>query len=193
MKSINYFYDMVKISNISLLGYTFKDESVKDEIISKIPHMEIGEVDSSFSFKKYLRDQKLNYLFGDINQDDVIRSFVLDINNICPKYLVDKNKLISETIDSIRESLYSCQISYNLIITCPIFRANSNYDINSFVGGSSPIYTSDFACVLVGNNELKIVKNRHEFDHVETVTDNRKISLDNLKDYTYICDYENCQ
>ena len=63
MEDISYFFNILEKSDISLLGYTFKNERIKDEIISKIPHVEIKEIDSSFSFRSYLRNEKLNHLF----------------------------------------------------------------------------------------------------------------------------------
>ena len=61
MEDISYFFNTLEISDISLLGFHFKNERIKDEIISKIPYVEIEEIDSSFSFKTYLRDEKLKY------------------------------------------------------------------------------------------------------------------------------------
>lgn len=195
MEDISYFFNILEKSDISLLGYTFKNERVKDEIISKIPHVEIQEIDSSFSFKNYLRDEKLKYLFegSDMSDIKVPKWFVLDINNITSKLLINKSKLIRTTLEGIRSDMYSRpsfsaypeKPFYKLIITCPLQRTSSDFDINSFSGGSTPIYISDFVCAINDNNNLNVLKNRHD--------DDKKISLGGLKDYTYICNYENCQ
>ena len=50
---IDYLFDLLKQSDISLLGYTFKQERLKDEIISKLPHVVNHEIYSSFYFKSF--------------------------------------------------------------------------------------------------------------------------------------------
>jgi hypothetical protein len=193
MKNINYFFETLNKSDISLLGYSFKNERIKDEIISKIPHVEIQEIDSSFSFKTYLRDEKLKYLFdGSVKLNTKVpKWFVLDINNITSKLLIDKAKLIKEVLNNIRKDMYSGTYGieepfYKLLITCTLQKTISDFDINtSFIGGNTPIYISDFVCS-INDNSLHVMKNRHDYD-------NHKISLGGLKDFTYICDYENCQ
>jgi hypothetical protein len=197
MEDISYFFNILEKSDISLLGYSFKNERVKDEIISKIPHVEIEEIDSSFSFKTYLRDEKLKYLFDGPGKSDskVPKWFVLDINNICPGRSQDldfgmKPKLIRSILEGIRSDMYSeiypQKPFYRLLITCPLQRTSSDFDIHSFSSGSTPLYISDFVCAIADNsNCLQVMKNRHDND--------KKISLGGLKDYTYICNYENCQ
>ena len=196
MEDISYFFNNLEKSDISLLGYTFKNERVKDEIISKIPHVEIQEIDSSFSFKNYLRDEKLKYLFegSDMSDIKVPKWFVLDINNITSKLLINKVKLIKEVLNNIRRYMYSDTYGieepfYKLLITCPLNTkkiSSSDFDINSFIGGNTPIYISDFVCTINDNNSLLVLKNRHD-------DNDKKISLGGLKDYTYIYNYENCQ
>ena len=190
MEDISYFFNILEKSDISLLGYTFKDERIKDEIISKIPHVEIKEIDSSFSFSSYLRNEKLNHLFEEGNLPNLnVKWFVLDINNITSKLLIDKVKLIREVIENIRKDMYSGAYSertiqnpfYKILITCPLntkFSSSGDPDINSFSCGNTPIYVSDFVCTINDNNSLRVLsvlKNRHD--------DYKKISLGNLKDY----------
>ena len=193
MEDISYFFNILEKSDISLLGYTFKNERVKDEIISKIPHVEIQEIDSSFSFKNYLRDEKLKYLFegSDMSDIKVPKWFVLDINNITSKLLINKVKLIKEVLNNIRRYMYSDTYGiedpfYKLIITCPLQKTSSDFDIHSFSGGNTPIYISDFVCAINDDKGLFVMKNRHD-------DNDKKISLGGLKDYTYIYNYENCQ
>ena len=185
MEDISYFFNILEKSDISLLGYTFKNERVKDEIISKIPHVEIKEIDSSFSFRSYLRNEKLNHLFEEGNlPNSNVKWFVLDINNITSKLLIDKAKIIREVIENIRKDMYSGTGNftekpfYNLLITCPLHKnvLLNDYDINSFIGGNTPIYISDFVCTINDNNSLRVLKNRHDDNE-------KKISLGNLKDY----------
>ena len=160
MEDISYFFNILEKSDISLLGYTFKDERIKDEIISKIPHVEIKEIDSSFSFRSYLRNEKLNHLFEESNlPNSNAKWFVLDINNITSKLLIDKVKLIREVIENIRKDMWLDNDPetplYKLLITCPLNTkkiSSSDFDINSFIGGNTPIYISDFVCTINDNN-----------------------------------------
>jgi hypothetical protein len=194
MENIDYFFNILEKSDISLLGYSFKNERVKDEIISKIPHVEIQEIESSFSFRSYLRNEKLNHLFEEGNlPNSNAKWFVLDINNITSKLLIDKVKIIRNVLNNIREDMYSGTYLetpfYKLLITCPLntnISSSGDFDIHSFSGGSTPIYISDFVCTINDDNSLNVIKNRHD-------DNDKKISLGGLKDYTYIYNYENCQ
>ena len=51
--------NLIKKSDFTLVGYTFKDERIKDELLSNFNYVEIEEVNSSFSFKSFLRDLKI--------------------------------------------------------------------------------------------------------------------------------------
>ena len=99
-------------------------------------------------------------------------------------------KLIRSILEGIRSDMYSETYTqkpfYKLLITCPLQRTSSDFDVNSFSGGSTPIYISDFVCAINDDKSLFVMKNRHDYN-------DKKISLGGLKDYTYICNYENCQ
>jgi hypothetical protein len=60
MKTLNDLFDLVKQSDVTLIGYTFRDERIKDELISNFNYIDVGQIDSSFSLKSFLRDLKLN-------------------------------------------------------------------------------------------------------------------------------------
>lgn len=188
---IDYLFDLLKQSNVSLLGYTFKQERLKDEIISKLPHVVITEVDSSFSFKSFLRDLKLQSVLetGDtLNNPEYI---VLDLNDIrhSSKNLGGRLTQIKNIIEKIREDMYSVseKPSYKLLILTTLYNSGTNtdkFDILNFSGGSHPIYMSDLALVM-RENSIKVVKNRFGNDG-----DDILISFDKLKEYNYICNYE---
>jgi hypothetical protein len=191
-EDISYFFNILEKSDISLLGYSFKYERIKDELISKIPHVEIKEIGPSFSFKSYLRNEKLNHLFenSDLPNSNV-KWFVLDINEIraSSSDLGTRQKQIKDVIIKIREDMYSGTYPdkpfYKLLILSTMYNSSSDFDINNFTGGSTPLYMSDFVSI-IKDGYLEVFKNR--FDDNE-----KKISLDKLKNYTYICNYENCQ
>ena len=82
MKNIEYFFELIQKSDISLLGYRFKQERLKDEIISKLPHLVVPEINSSFSFKSFLRDLKLQSILETSDTVNNPEYLVLDLNNI---------------------------------------------------------------------------------------------------------------
>jgi hypothetical protein len=195
MKNIEYFFELIQKSDISLLGYRFKQERLKDEIISKLPHLVVPEIDSSFSFKSFLRDLKIKSILetGDtVNNPEYL---VLDLNEIRFKsdYLGDRQNQIGNIINKIREDLYSNYSDvypqtppYKLLILTSLYSSGKNVDdasITNFKGGSKPIYVSDVVIVME-EESMKVIKNRFDDNNID-------ISYNKLKDYNYICNYEN--
>jgi hypothetical protein len=189
MKDIDYLFDLFKQSDFSLLGYRFKQERLKDEIISKLPHMVVPEIDSSFSFKSFLRDLKLQSI---LETGETVKNpeyIVLDLNNIRFKsdVLGSRQIQIGDILNKIREDMYSgSKIPYKLLILTTLYSSGKNVDgvsITNFSGGSKPIYMSDIS-VVMQEESMKIIKNR--FDHNDI-----DVSYEKLKDYNYICNYEN--
>jgi len=193
MLDISYFYKSIDNSDISLLGYNFKNERVKDEIISKISHYEIKEIDSSFSFRQLIRNQKLDNVLNSTPSKE-ISHLILDLKNIkFSKNVLSRKQHIDDTISLLREEMYS-QVSsslfksndfpnFRLLILSPLNSFASKETMFNFVGGNTTLYVSDFASV-VREDSLEILKNRFEYNTVN------KISLENLKNYHYICNYE---
>ena len=199
MKNIEYFFELIQKSDISLLGYRFKQERLKDEIISKLPHLVVPEIDSSFSFKSFLRDLKLQSILEtgySVNNPEYL---VLDLNNISIdsfkwKDLGGRQNQIGNIINKIRQDLYSNFSSgypqippYKLLILTSLYSSGmKNVDdanITNFTGGNKPIYVSDVAIVME-EESMKVIKNRFDDNNID-------ISYNKLKDYNYICNYEN--
>lgn len=193
MLDISYFYKSIDNSDISLLGYNFKNERIKDEIISKISHYEIKEIDSSFSFRQLIRNQKLDNVLNNTPSKE-ISHLVLDLGNI--KFsgnVLSRKRHIDDTIDLLRKEMYSQNPSslfkpddfpnYRLLLLSPLNSIASKENMFNFVGGNTTLYICDFASV-IHKDSLEILKNRFEYNKVN------KISLDNLKNYHYICNYE---
>lgn len=202
MKDISYIFDLLKKSDVSLLGYRFKQERIKDEIISKLPHLVVPEIDSSFSFKSFLRDLKLESILETGESVKNPEYLVLDLNDIRTSSnpgifksddLGGRQRQIGNIIDKIRSDMYSEYSGvypqtppYKLLMLTSLYSSGKNVDdvnITNFSGGSQPIYTSDVAIVM-GEESMKVIKNR--FDHNDI-----DISYDKLKEYNYICNYEN--
>ena len=171
------------------MGYRFKQERLKDEIISKLPHLVVPEINSSFSFKSFLRDLKLQSILetGDtVNNPEYL---VLDLNNIKfdTKDLGSRQTQIKNIINKVREDMFHPEtIHYKLLIFSSLYSSGKNFDddsITNFSGGSQPIYMSDVAIVMQ-EESMKVIKNRFDDNNID-------ISYNKLKDYNYICNYEN--
>ena len=159
--------DLIKKSDFTLLGYTSLDERIKDEIISNFNYVEIKEVNSSFSFKSFLRDLKLESILESKNTPEYI---LLDLSNIrMPKgELIDKPKIIRSLCFKLKEDIYS-EFSgfpsiphFKIILTTCLYKSGVNSegrDINNFKDGPSPIYTSDLV-LSIFDKKIKIIKNR---------------------------------
>lgn len=200
MKNTEYFFELIKKSDISLLGYRFNQERLKDEIISKLPHMVVPEIDSSFSFKSFLRDLKLKSI---LETGETVKNpeyLVLDLNNIRFKSddLFGRQRQIGNILNKIRDDMYSEPFQlpnkfpdfvppYKLLILTTLYSSGlKNVDdanITNFSGGSEPIYISDVAIVMK-EESMKVIKNRFDDNNID-------ISYNKLKDYNYICSYEN--
>lgn len=184
MKKIEYFFELIQKSNVSLLGYRFNQERLKDEIISKLPHLVVPEIDSSFSFKSFLRDLKLKSI---LETGETVKNpeyLVLDLNEIRFKSddLGSRQRQIRNILDKIREDMYSgSDIPYKLLILTSLYSSGKNVDdvsITNFSGGSEPIYMSDVAIVM-GEESMKVIKNRFDDNGID-------IYYNKLEDYNYV-------
>jgi hypothetical protein len=193
MKSIEYFFELIQKSDISLLGYRFKQERLKDEIISKLPHLVVPEINSSFSFKSFLRDLKLQSILETGETVNNPEYLVLDLNNVSIdnfkwKDLGGRQNQIGNILNKIREDMYSgTELPYKLLILTSLYSSGlknvDDVNITNFSGGSKPIYISDVAIVMQ-EESMKVLKNRFDDNNID-------ISYNKLKDYNYICNYEN--
>lgn len=198
MKPINKIFEYLKESNLTMIGYKYQDERIKDEFISKLPHIEIFEFDSSFSvmsaLKRTIRDKKIgsvldgeefsntNFLVVDLGNFSMSKSE--DSNESLSVWTFERSRHISEFVGQMRKEVL--ETKYSLIILSPVnstMESALGNDIPSFSGGNRSIYMADMVYVIEGR-KIKIIKNRFDSDNIT-------ISLDNLKDYKYICSYEN--
>ena len=154
----NKFYELINISRVTLIGYTFKDEKLKDELISSISYIDIGELDSSFSIKSIIRDIKLDQVLGFKNKK--ITHILFDTNNINTKPIngIDVNRYTKQK--QIFEYLRKVSVDENLnIILVSSLNKNIVTNTTNFIGGQTGLYISDVA-VTLDNSKIKIIKNR---------------------------------
>jgi hypothetical protein len=158
--------NLIKESDFTLIGYTHRDEIIKDELVSNFNYVEIEEINSSFSFKSFLRDLKLESLLENksVKNPEYI---LLDINNI---RFIDRDRLglITFVVENLRSLLYTDysgfpeKPQFKIILTSSLYRSAINSEsqnINNFSGGSGPIYVSDLVLTII-DGKIKIIKNR---------------------------------
>jgi hypothetical protein len=153
----NKFYELINKSRVTLIGYTFKDEKLKDELISPISYIDIGEVNSSFSIKSIIRDIKLDRILGFENRK--ITHILFDTNNISTDIKLNgidrytKQKQIFEYLKQV-----SVDENFNIILVSSL---NKNIVGNktTFIGGQTGLYISDVAITL-DNSKINLIKNR---------------------------------
>ena len=187
--NIDTFYNLLNESTISLLGYTFKEERLKDELVSKIPHYKVSEIDSSFDLKSFVRDLKIKSILEDKYLNE-IKYIVLDVNVLRNNIRLNKigvSQLNKTRIDiSISSELGSLinkvgfqfyETGYKLLLTSPLNKSiSNNKDIFNFIGGNKSIYMSDVVFT-IESDKINIFKNRH--------SDEKQISIKGLIEYNY--------
>lgn len=180
---INKLYDQINKSNLTLIGYSYKDEMIKDKLISKLNPYSIESITDGFSLTSYIRNIKINEV---LSSDSYYGSkfLVVDTSVISTPSKgnvfvgVSKAKFLRKLSEDLKVS--SKLLGYRPIMTAPLYQSVS-YDngIHNFSGGSGPMYASDL--VITFNNKkskLQVIKNRND--------DNFDISYDELKKFLYI-------
>jgi hypothetical protein len=183
MKPLNDLFDLVKQSDVTLIGYTFRNEKIKDELISNFNYIDVGQIDSSFSFKSFLRDLKLkSILETGVKKPDYI---LLDIGNIPLKNndaLYGRQKFIRTFVEDFSQiytdySGFPAKPQFKIILTTSLYRSGMNSDgndINNFSGGSAPLYVSDLVFT-ISNDKIKVIKNRFGMDGDEILYNTKQI------------------
>jgi hypothetical protein len=191
MRNIDKFFSLLNSSVISLIGYTFKDERLKDELLSKIPHIKVSNIDSSFNLKSIIRDVKLDSIISD-GELEIPKFIVIDILDIRKSIYNSRSNYNTDFNLNIQQHLFSMihkigfdffETEFKLIFTSPMNKTieDNNFENMSFLGGNKPIYLSDVVFRL-DNNKISVLKNRHDDDIKE-------ISTEGLRKFNYICNY----
>ena len=166
MKPLKDLCNLIEESKFTLIGYTFRDERVKDELISNFNYVEIKEIDSSFSFKSFLRNEKLNHILDSGKKFDYI---LLDLNNILPTSY-DPSKVFSRVgfiknvLEKLRERIWvEGEPQYKIIVTSPVNKNLENDEFAKKWGDLGPIYMADLVVVIKGQT-ARVIKNRNGSD-----------------------------
>lgn len=152
---------LIERSKITTIGYNLVDERIKDELISNFNCVEIKEIDSSFSFKSFLRNQKLNHILEGINYSKYI---LVDLNEITPPYdggpqKWDKLSFMKIFLNDLRLSILDTD--YKIILTSTLYKSGSGSLTLS--SGDYPTLTSNLV-LTIEKDIAKVIKNRVDFN-----------------------------
>lgn len=170
--NIDDIYKLIEKSNLTLIGYTYKVERIKDIFISKLnPHC----IDYPISIQSHLRDIKIDEILT--NRDHIFSRYVVfDLNNVPISSLFDKPKLIREISEKMRSE--SIKNGYRCIMTSPMHHQSSDERNLNFIGGISSLYTCDLA-IRFNTDDIEIIKSRYTDSGI-------RISYDELENFSYI-------
>jgi hypothetical protein len=185
MNSVEDLFDLVKQSDVTLIGYTFRNERIKDELISNFNYVDVGQIDWSFSLRSFLRNLKLNSILENdsVKKPDYI---LLDIGNIPFKNndaLYGRRKFIQTFVEDFRSQIYTdCSVfpakpQIKIILTTSLNRSVMNSDgndIKNFSGGNSTLYVSDLVFT-ISDDKIKVIKNRFGIDGDEILYNTKQI------------------
>lgn len=143
---MNELIDLLSNSRLTILGYTYKNERIKDELISSISSIRLDENFSSNSFLQYLRDKKISNLLNDEKSSKFITFDLLDIK---------EDKKQRTDLIHIREVLPN---NHNLVISAPFYKGIDNKDY--IKGSERVIYIADLVLYIEDDKKLKVIKSR---------------------------------
>ena len=187
MKNIKNLFELIRKSDVTTIGYTFQNERIKDELISNFNYIDVGQINSSFSLRSFLRDLKLKSI---LETGEVVKKpdyILLDIGNIPFKNndaLYGRQKFIRSFVEDLRSQIYTdCsgfpgKPQFKIILTTSLYKSGRNSggnDINNFSGGSgSALYVSDLVFT-ISDDKIKVIKNRFGMDGDEILYNTKQI------------------
>lgn len=152
---MNELIDLLSNSRLTILGYTYKNERIKDELISSISSIRLDENFSSNSFLQYLRDKKISSLLNDEKSSKFITFDLFDIQNDDPRWYEEQNINRIKDLHHIRNHLSE---NYRLVISAPFYKGVD--DKNHIKGGEKIIYIADLVLYIEDDKKLKVIKSR---------------------------------
>jgi hypothetical protein len=151
---MNLFSDIEK-SKVLLIGHDTRGESLKDWLINQITYSVICP---NSDIKSFIRNEKLDNIISDKEFTSSVVFNTMDL----------KIPLDNETINYILDNIKNKKI----IIVSQLYTSSQLGEMN-FYGGSRPLFISDLA-IVIKNNELNVIKNRHGENYV--------VKIDNYED-----------
>ncbi len=154
---MNEFHSLINNSKLTILGYTTKDEKIKDELISSLNPIFIGDENiNSSSIVIDIREQKINSLLNDEFLSNIITFDIINIkseDNVAPHFSITK------TVREIHEKLRDTNM--NIVVTAPLY-TSIDYEngIKQVIrGGEGNTYIANLV-IYIDDRTLNIIKSR---------------------------------
>jgi len=184
-------FGWMDLSRFTVIGYDFRSEMIKDELMSKLPSLKLEIVDSSFSLRAEIiretRERKADFLLEG-KEYDIPRFAVIDMTAF--RLNMDNYAQMSRFSERIRQE--ATEMDMQAIVIKPV---NSSPDDGSdiiSIGPNQLMYVADLAISITGDKEyrtrssrIKVLKNRYSH-HDQKMN----ISLEEAKDFKYISTHE---
>ena len=188
-------FGWMDLSRFTVIGYDFRSEMIKDELMSKLPSLKLEIVDSSFSLRteivREIRERKADFLLEG-KEYDIPRFAVIDMTTF--RLNMDNYAQMSRFAESIRQE--AIEMDMSAIVIKPV---NSSPDVSDSIsiGPNQLMYVADMAISITGDREyipfhkktrssrIKLLKNRYGHQDQKM-----NISLEEAKDFKYISNHE---
>ena len=175
------------LSRFTVIGYDFRSEEIKDELISKLPSLKLEIVDSSFSLRAEIvretRERKADFLLEG-KEYDIPRFAVIDMTAF--RLNMENYAQMSRFAEKIRQE--ATEMDMQVILIKPVNSSLPSDDIS--IGPNQLMYVADLAIAITDRkfsrgSSIKILKNR--YCHQDR---KMNISLEEAKEFKYISDHE---
>jgi len=184
-------FGWMDLSRFTVIGYDFKSEMIKDELMSKLPSLKLEIVDSSFSLRSEIvretRERKADFLL-DGKEYEIPRFAVIDMTAF--RLNMDNYAQMSRFAERIRQE--ATEMDMPAIVIKPVNSSPGDGSDSISIGPNQLMYVADLAISITGDKEyrtrssrIKVLKNRYSH-HDQKMN----VSLEEAKDFKYISTHE---
>ena len=184
-------FGWMDLSRFTVIGYDFRSEAIKDELISKLPSLKLEIVDSSFSLRaeivREIRERKSDFLLEG-KEYAIPRFAVIDMTAF--RLNMDNYAKMSRFAEKIRQE--ATEMDMPAIVIKPVNFSPGDGSESISIGPSQLLYAADLAISITGDREyrtgssrIKVLKNRYSH-HDQKMN----VSLEEAKDFKYISTHE---
>lgn len=179
------------LSRFTVIGYDFRSEMIKDELMSKLPSLKLEIVDSSFSLRAEIvretRERKADFLLEG-KEYDIPRFAVIDMTAF--RLNMENYAQMSRFAERIRQE--ATEMDMPAIVIKPVNSSPGDGSDSISIGPNQLMYVADLAISITGDREyrtrssrIKVLKNRYSH-HDQKMN----VSLEEAKDFKYISTHE---
>ena len=184
-------FEWIGQSRFTVVGYDFRSEMIKDELMSKLPSLKLEIVDSSFSLRAEIvretRERKSDFLLEG-KEYDIPRFAVIDMTAF--RLNMDNYAKMSRFAERIRRE--ATEMNMPAIVIKPVNSSPGDGSDSISIGPNQLLYVADLAISITGDREyrtrssrIKVLKNRYSH-HDQKMN----VSLEEAKDFKYISTHE---